>query len=186
MKRILVALVVLCLLLTGCGNSSVPHITSDGDPNVALEKYNALLRHWAYDKNFPSDTEGNFPKFFGGAYIEPRGNLVILVTQESEEVNTYFAELIDMENVVLTKAAHSYRSLLDAVQTASNNMATVNEKYGNVVTGVGMSVKENAVNIYIFTDRVKEQGLNVKQICKELTVFPNINLIETKGMDQPA
>ena len=66
---------------------------------LSSDKYNHLLQVWSKDPNYPSDTDANFPDFYGGAYVDDNKELVILVTILNDETIDYFGNLIDLEHV---------------------------------------------------------------------------------------
>lgn len=157
-----------------------------GDPNIANEKYNTLLVHWAFDKNFPNDVYADFPEFYGGAYIGTHGNLVILLTERNDDTIGYFEELIGLDNVVFEEAEYSYGMLVEEKDAAVAAIAGVNERYHRAVSSVGISVPDNAINLYLNMTVVEEHDLDIQQICAALTSFPNIRVMEVSGYDEPA
>lgn len=157
-----------------------------GDPDVAVEKYNQLLLEWAFDKNFPNDTHANFPEFYGGAYIGEHGNLVILLTKHDDETVNYFSDLIGLDNVVFESVQNSYKSLIAASESAVATMEKVNTEYFGSVSSVGVSVPDNAINVYLNRNVIEEHSLDVQRICSALTDYPNVRVIEVAGYDEPA
>lgn len=192
MKKIRLFLVVLALFFmigmqTGCAlKDGAVRAYPQGDPNIAMEKYNQLLVEWAYDKAFPNDMYGDFPEFYGGAYIGDHGNLVILLTDRNSQNEAYFEELIGLDNVVFETVKYSYKTLIAESDAAVAAKDKVNEAYFDAISALGISVVDNAINVYVNMDVVDANDLDVQQIIADLTDYPNVQIIETQGYDEPA
>lgn len=152
--------------------------------NVANQKYNLLLKHWSYDGEHIDDVYANFPDFYGGVYIDDSKNLVINLTEINSDTISYFKGLIDLNDVLFEKVDHSYSTLVAEKDAVAVKMEEVNRKYGNSVVATGVSVSLNSVNLYIDTDTVEKCGANLSTVCKNLTTFSNVNVIEVSGEDQ--
>ena len=188
--RLMVVLLV-CFLVIGTlfGCDSIPNAQEEypeGDPNIAGEKYNQLLMEWAYDKNYPNDVYADFPEFYGGAYIGDHGNLVILLTKQDKETTAYFENLIGLENVVFETVKFSYQTLVAESDAAVATREDVNAQYYGAISSLGISVPDNAINIYINKNIVESYDLDIQQICTALTSFPNVCVVEVAGYDEPA
>lgn len=157
-----------------------------GDPNIANEKYNQLLVEWAFDKKYPNDIYADFPDFFGGAYVANHGNLVIMLTRQDKEIEDYFEELIGLDNVVFELTDYSFETLVAESDAAAAAMNEVNDKYHGAISSVGISIADNAINVYVNMTVVEKYDLNVKKVCSTLTSYPNIRVVEVKGYDEPA
>lgn len=90
--------------------SAVPEKDLQRIAELSSDKYNDLLQAWSKDPNYPSDTDANFPDFYGGAYVDDNKELVILVTTLDDETVQYFETLIDLEHVRFSSAEHSFRN----------------------------------------------------------------------------
>ena len=192
MKRIRLFSVLLVLLLVvgmlyGCKSASGDAKQyPKGDPDIANEKYNQLLVEWAFDKNYPNDIYADFPDFFGGAYIGDHGNLVILLTEQNEEIEDYFADLIGLDNVIFEMTDYSFATLISESDAAAAAVNDVNASYHGAISSVGISIPDNAINVYVNMTVVEKYDLNVKNVCSTLTSYPNIRVVEVKGYDEPA
>ena len=192
MKKVRLLLVAFALILiiglqTGCGlNDGTVRTYPQGDPNIAMDKYNQLLVEWAFDKNYPNDIYADFPDFFGGAYIGAHGNLVIMLTHQDKQIEDYFDKLIGLDNVVFEKTTHSFETLVSESDAAAGRIAEVNSAYHGAVSSVGISIPDNAINVYINMNIVEEYDLDVKQLCNALTAYENICIVEVSGYDEPA
>lgn len=136
--------------------------TSEGElqhiAELSSDKYNHLLQVWSKDPNYPSDTDANFPDFYGGAYIDDNKELVILVTILDNETINYFKNLIDLEHVRFSLADHSFQELLHAQESINNYLASdgLDGTSSALITGTGISIKENAVTVYAATENLEE------------------------------
>lgn len=118
------------------------------------EKYDYLLRNWSDDPEWPDDRNANFPDFYGGAYINDEGELVIQVTSLNEEVISYFADLIDLEHVHFSEVKYSLHELFEA-QEMINDILTSNDTDASIrdsINGTGISIENNTVNVYVSSD----------------------------------
>lgn len=198
-KKILAIVLVLSLVLPifsltaaatfngSIDTSDEPFATySEYKESVAIEKYNILLAHWAYDKRYPSDEYADFPSFYGGAYIDDSKNLVIQLTSLDKSIIAYFKNLIDLNDVVFEKVEYSFSTLIVEKDAAVAKMAEANTKYAETITAIGLSMQKNAINMYLDMPSVERHQIDVKEICNYLTSFERINIIEANGKDQPA
>lgn len=154
--------------------------------NIANEKYNVLLKEWATDPQVIDDVNANFPSFYGGAYINHNKELVIQVTELSEEISSYFAALINLENVVFEEVEYSFEELKNQKDVIASKMdEDSTEPLISQITGVGISIPDNAVSLYIVTsDNTKSIDLQT-QIQSQLSTFDNIKIIPTSEKDMP-
>lgn len=189
-SRFFAVLLVVFLVvgfLCGCDRASTDAKQyPEGDPNIANEKYNQLLVEWAFDKKYPNDIYADFPDFFGGAYVGDHGNLVIMLTRKDEEIEDYFEELIGLDNVLFELSDYSFETLVAESDAAAAAMNEVNDKYHGAVSSVGISIPDNAINVYVNVTVVEKYDLNVKKVCGALTSYPNIRVVEVEGYDEPA
>ena len=125
---------------------------------LSSDKYNHLLQVWSKNPNYPSDIDANFPDFYGGAYVDDNKELVILVTTLDDKTINYFGDLIDLEHVRFSLANHSFQELLRTQEAIDHYLASddLDEKFSTLITGTGISVKENAVTVYAATENLEE------------------------------
>ena len=150
----------------------------------ANQKYNLLLKEWSRDKEYVDDAYADFPSFYGGAYIDSNKNLVILLTEINKNNIKYFGELIELTDVVFEEAKYSYTELVKEKDAATEQMMLRREEYNDVVVGVGVSIPDNMVNLYIITDNVAKKNLDVEDIRDGLSSFPNVKIVSVKGKAQ--
>lgn len=181
------ALILIIGLQAGCSlNDGTVRTYPQGDPNIAMDKYNQLLVEWAFDKNYPNDMYADFPDYFGGAYIGAHGNLVIMLTRQDKQIEDYFDELIGLDNVVFEHTTYPFETLVAESDSATAKIVEVNDEYHGAISSVGISIPDNAINIYINMHVVEKYDLDVKQICSALTPYENICVVEVSGYDEPA
>lgn len=143
-------------------------------------KYNALLSAWSKNPAIISDKSANFPSFYGGAYIDDQQNLVIQVTDLTDEIKTYFSRIISLENVIFNKVKFSYLELLAEHSRIATNYLGVNSTNGELVS-VGISQKENAINLYIKRGRTQDE---YTAIANKITDFEHVRIVQF-GTCQP-
>lgn len=199
MKKIIVNSIMILLFLVLISTSfdvkaeecvtenqvSVAYDSLRAKENLANEKYNKLLKAWSFNQEYVSDTYANFPEFYGGAYINFNKDLVIKVTVLNNEIEEYFAKLIDLENTEFEVVEYSYRrlieekdNLVDKMNSFSPNLSTLN------VCGVALNVEDNALDLYI-ENPINSMGMSVyrKNDISCLTSFANINLYYSSEKD---
>ena len=153
--------------------------------NRANDKYTTLLTHWAYDKEHIDDVYADFPSFYGGAYINDDQELVIQVTNSDAETINYFKNLIDLTDVKFEKVIYSYSTLVAELDAATSRMTDNDKKFTNAVSALGISIPKNSLNIYVVADDVAKNQLDIQAICKSVTTFENINVVEVGSRDVP-
>ena len=112
--------------------------------------------------------------------------MVILLTQQNSHNEAYFEEIIGLDNVVFETVKYSYKMLIEKSDAAVMVMDAVNQQYYNAVSSLGISVEDNAINVYMNMDVVEHYELDVQEILAALTDYPNVKIIETRGYDEPA
>lgn len=152
----------------------------------AIEKYNILLKHWAYDKNYPNDEYADFPAFYGGAYIDEEKNLVIQLTNLEKSNIEYFKKIIDLNNVHFEEVKYSYSTLLAEKEAAVEKMTAVNKKYAETITAIGLSMQKNAVNLYLYKPDIEKYQVDVQEVQTAVTDFERVNIIETNAKNELA
>ena len=164
-KRYIVICLVLCFILLMCvlvfGDSktmevqSLSSLPSYEKESIAGEKYNNLMREWAFDPDYISDTNADFPEFYGGAYINEDKLFVIQVTNSFEEAREYFSGMIDLTDVAFEKVKYSIYDLKEVQSAVVQEIESNADLFSNGYMGVGISSKHNEVTVYV--ERV---GLN--------------------------
>lgn len=154
--------------------------------NDSIEKYNALLKEWAYDEAKIDDVKADFPDYYGGAYIDDDHKLVIQVTEISDEVRKELSDIISLDNVVFEKVNYPYavlvsekEKLIDAWQTDANIDAI------DDITAIGVDVADNAVAVYVDSSGKGRIYHEMENDCKELTDFAGIKMVYGCGESEP-
>ena len=153
--------------------------------NESNNKYCALLTEWAYDKQNISDTYADFPEFYGGAYIDDDFNLVIQVTELTDEIVDYFAKIIDLENVSFETVNYPFSTLIaehDLISEQIQNNPD-DDNIANIV-GVGISIPENSINLYVLMPKSRANAVAYYANVKEsVTAFDNVIIVERESKD---
>lgn len=137
----------------------------------SIKEYEACLKDNAIREALSvmtlSDEEVDFSGVFGGSYIDDANNLVVLLTDLSDENVSYFDSLIDGENVIYSECAKSLnylnalkQSILDYylanASTASKDSAVKN------IVAVGIYENQNKVFVSLnnYSDVLVEEFKN--------------------------
>lgn len=194
MRKKFMAVLFVLIILAGIGIQT-EHIyagdaasSSDAVPDQgeAIEKYNALLTEWAYDKNMIDDVHADFPYYYGGAYLDG-GKLVIQVTELSDAVKEELAGIISLENVLFEEVTYAYTELV-AVNDALGEALQDTEMRAalGAVTEMGVDIKDNSVYVGIAAAENSEAALQVIETCNEITDFENIKYRYDSSRTEPA
>lgn len=194
MRRKIMAVLFALMVLAGMGIQTEHIYAGDAasspeavpDQGDALEKYNALLTEWAYDKNMVDDVHADFPDYYGGAYLDGE-QLVIQVTELSDAVKEELAGIISLENVAFEEVTYAYTelvaandALVEALQDAEMRDAL------SAVAEMGVDIKDNSVYVGIAAAENSEAALRVIETCKEITDFENIKYRYDSSRVEPA
>lgn len=155
--------------------------------NEANDKYNKLLSFWACDSEYVNDSDADFPSFYSGAYIDGQKNLVIQVTILNDGITAYFSKIIDLSNVIFEEVKHSYDELKAAHAAIVEKLdPTSKDEVISSISGVGISFRNNAVNLYVVTSEANARSMNfLQKVKKEISPFDHIQVIATSGKDVP-
>lgn len=140
----------------------------------ACEKYATLLDAWSND-NSVSEFTVTYPSFYGGVYIDNEKNLVIQVTDLTDEIIDYFDGIIDLENVVFNQVDYSYSDLKAQYDIILNDII----KTGSIpsVNGVTLVEKDNSVNVYISEDGTASINTLSSESLDDYLIIDNVNFI---------
>lgn len=177
----------------GSGTLDIASTELQEKENIAIQKYNMLLKTWAYDSNLISDTNAKFPIFYGGAYINEVKELVILVTDMRPEIEIYFSNIINLDNTKFEKVEYSYERLLEEQEkiqkkvftTSTENVGwSINNVNLEYIQGVGLSLRENSVVVYLDTPKdVLDTKIVTDSIEKSITDFEHVILKARGGFE---
>ena len=163
--------------------------------SIAINKYNKLLWTWAYNPKNPSDTNADFPNFYGGSYLDEKKELVIKVTILNEEIESYFSEIIDMTNVRFEKVTNSYKELLDVHKFIFEYIFLESEQIADdkilmCISSVDIAQIENAVFLDVYDDKMAENNITADELIKHIKdivasnmdkIYKDVNFIIRPG-----
>jgi hypothetical protein len=135
---------------TELSSVEIPSEELQAKEDISIKKYNTLMEEWSKGIGYLSDTEGVFPDFFCGSYIDEQKNLVIQTNRMDDEVLSYFRSRIELEDVAFELADNTYRSLLDEHDRIAEIINDYQrDEFINQIVAVGLSIKDNSVKIYL-------------------------------------
>lgn len=150
-------MVILIFSLTSCvsfalnNEKSLNRINNDG-ASISAEQYSKLLRYYSGKDEF-SDTSIEYPDYYAGAYVDDDMKLNVNVTYLNEDIKAELYKATENEDLLINVVNYSFSDLMKTCSKVENfidnNKVTVS---GGMVFGVGLSIKENAVNIYALSD----------------------------------
>ncbi len=153
--------------------------------NEANEKYNELLNEWSENSQFVTESNVNYPDFYGGAYINNEKELVIQVTYLDDSIEEYFGSIINLTNVVFEEVSYSFNELKQAHGEIVEKMnPNSSDLLISSIAGVGISFPDNSVSLYVVTsDAVAKTSAFNNQVRDNISDFENIKIISTPGKD---
>ena len=163
--------------------------------SIAIDKYNKLLLTWAYDPKHPSDTNADFPSFYGGSYLDANKELIIMVTILNEEIERYFSEIIDMTDVRLEIVNSSYSELLEVHRFLFEYIFLGAEQLSEddillYIYSVDIAHIENAVIIEFYEDKMAEKNISTDELASRIkdivamnmgTIYKDVNYLLRPG-----
>ncbi|MCL2547007.1 MAG: S1 family peptidase [Oscillospiraceae bacterium] len=134
--------------------------------DTAIEIYNQMRRAWGNDSEiYTPEDEMNYPKFYGGAFINEESSLVILVTSLNDDVVRYFERIIDVSQVTFEEVAHSIHDLKSVQESITEIMDLDSDDFfvSNIVS-VGLYFPDNAVSVSVLQQGTVVRGGIFEQV----------------------
>ena len=150
---------------------------------ISLQKYNNLIKFWCGNTRLADEAVAEYPDFYGGAYLDEKHSLVLLVTSDEDAATAYFSDLIDMENVSVKTVQYNYRTLLAEQARIASLIPTFEGEAIKRITGVGIDVKGNAVALYVETDYANDADLLENEVAEKISRFGRITIIVKNQKD---
>ncbi|MBQ9133245.1 MAG: hypothetical protein IJX64_01795 [Clostridia bacterium] len=160
--------VICCIVLAACMFGCVDHredpvLSTEAAVDLAHEyEMNAQLNDLIlyFTENGYSTSEQRYPDFYAGAYIpEDRSELIVCVTDDSEEIQHIIQAGTQNPNITVQKVTHSYTALKQEAAAilenyadsaaALNSAAIMSGTTPLEIIGTGVSVQNNSVVITI-------------------------------------
>ncbi len=126
---------------------------------LIMQSFTQKISPHSDDGSFHYDVDGlyasDFPEYYGGAYININGQLVILIVDSTDSSNVAMAEkellsLCGTASVLFKNARHSYSELIDCMTELYDFCASEFYKSSPVkIVGYGILDDRNAVGVYI-------------------------------------
>ncbi len=145
--------VALCAVMTTSG-FAVTVVDENGDrvysttaEGIANDTFVDLIESW-------SDADGNtvYPDYYAGAYFDG-SELVVLVTELTDEVKAELSSIIDLEGITIKEATYSFNELLAANDEIVSKMdPNSDDPFIAAIYGVGIDQEENVVYIDLNTE----------------------------------
>lgn len=180
--------VALCAVMTTSG-FAITVVDENGDrvystdvEGIANDTFVDLIESW-------SDADGNtvYPDYYAGAYFDG-SELVVLVTELTDEVKAGLSSIIDLEGITIKEATYSFNELLAANDEIVSKMGpNSDDPFIAAIYGVGIYQKENVVHVDLNIEdpevaAIAEDAELLKATVKEkLTDFEGVYIDATYG-----
>jgi hypothetical protein len=127
-------------------------------------QYNKLLQ------SYGGDTENcSYPDYYGGAYINKDGDLVLLVTDDSKIARDEVTEITGNDKLVIKKAVYSYKYLLSVYEALNNSLLKdvqqITEQLD--IRAWGISDNNNYVEVVISKGCAKSANSQIKELLSD-------------------
>lgn len=156
--------------------------------NIAIQKYNLLLKEWAYNPLNVDDINANFPDYYGGAYINEDKKLVINTTELNDNVLSEIGNIIDLTDVEFVEVEYSFEQLKEEQMNIVNRLSSDVSicSADEYIEGIGISVKNNSVYVQADTSSQEEMLLVTEGVDETLSILENVIIVDSpKSKIQP-
>ncbi len=180
--------VALCAVMTTSG-FAITVVDENGDrvystdaEGIANDTFVDLVESW-------SDADGNtvYPDYYAGAYFDG-SELVVLVTELTDEVKAELASIIDLEGITIKEATYSFNELLAANDEIVSKMnPNSDDPFIAAIYGVGIDQEQNVVYIDLNTENpevaaiAEDAELLAATVKEKLTDFEGVYVDATYG-----
>ncbi|MCD7732032.1 MAG: hypothetical protein LUH56_01130 [Oscillospiraceae bacterium] len=180
--------VALCAVMTTSA-FAITVVDENGDrvystdvEGIANDTFVDLIESW-------SDADGNtvYPDYYAGAYFNG-SELVVLVTELTDEVKAELSSIIDLEGITIKEATYSYNELLAANDEIVSKMNPNSEDpFIAAIYGVGIDQEENVVHVDLNTENpevaaiAEDAELLAATVKEKLTDFEGVYVDATYG-----
>lgn len=154
-----------------------------GNQEIANEIYSSLLQSYGlvdlskYDGNDetfvgkPELISADYPSYYGGAYINDKGNLIVLVTAPIDDCRDTIEKISQKENFIVKHCQYSYKELLEVkekIQKIHND--NLESNIFKNITAYGVSDSENL----IFVEMEVLSKEHIQLFKEKISNFPMI------------
>ncbi|MCD8006168.1 MAG: hypothetical protein LUF29_04240 [Oscillospiraceae bacterium] len=187
LSKTLFAVALCAVMTTSC--FAVTVVDENGDrvysttaEGIANDTFVDLIESW-------SDADGNtiYPNYYAGAYFDG-SELIVLVTELTDEVKAELASIIDLEGITIKEATYSYNELLAANDEIVSKMnPNSDDPFIAAIYGVGIDQEQNVVHVDLNTENpevaaiVEDAELLAAAVKEKLTEFEGVYIDATYG-----
>ncbi len=92
-----------------------------------------------------------FPDYYAGAYLNGSGNLVVLLTQDTDQTRASIRSAAKKSDVLFQSAPYAYRDLTETMNTINAKVQNCANEHAIArdITSAGLSDQENSVTVWI-------------------------------------
>lgn len=128
-------------------------------------------------KVFRSSDKVLFPDYYGGAYVNDKGKLIILVTEKPGYYKQIFREILGHKDFLVHKCNYSYNELNNCMNEIDEYRDKNSEYFRDVSNLYYISDSEN--RIYVTLKNISKS--NIEEFKEKVNHFSGIEFIESDG-----
>lgn len=181
---LLAVLIVSCLCLTGRSSfADSPELPFEFEllpeekaviENMGMERFVREARAGdAYDRllnafaDQPAGEDGGFPDYYGGAFINEEGYLVVNLTKTSTRVKNTIRDLAGADDILFQKVAFSFSEQQNISRNLQNAVNNAEDQIKESIVGFGIDQSQGLVRVY-----VNNNNESLKNAIRQLTDKP--------------
>lgn len=179
-RKALSFLLTLCLLLSITMIANASSNSSDGAGEIVKDE--RLIREGLANKQYDSmiramekKYEDEFPEYYGGAFVNENGDLVVCKVSENEDSEKEIVEMTNNPKIITRTVKYSYNDLYTVYSEISQAMSDFNEgKRSEKILGDIKCTKTCETDNTVI---VEIEGLNDDKVKEFKELFPEADCV---------
>ena len=130
----------------------------------AGDAYDRILNAFADNS---TGEDGGFPDYYGGAFINEEGYLVVNLTKISRRIKNYMRNLAGEDDILFQKVAFSFSEQQNISRNLQNSVNNADDYIKENIAGFGIDQSQGLVRVY-----VKSNNESINKAIRQLTDKP--------------
>ena len=191
-KRMIASLLSMILILSSCAFSTTAlendidnifaNIEYDNEfyitQNESVKVYNEMLEAFSRESNqtyslSSKNTGQNYPEYYGGAFVDDNGELVVLVTEITNSVNKEIYQVTDGSSQVSTELCEvSYNEMCYVIDLLTDKIDIL-RKQGIIIESISDDIMNGNVTVSVVDLNIEKEEIIRKLIDCDFLEFEN-------------